>query len=495
MPKPIRFSFTALLERVSQAIPVGVMVYLVGGALRDELLHRPVHDLDFVVAGEAIKVSRQVADRMGAAFFPMDAEHDVGRCILTQSDGSRLVLDFTAMRGPDLESDLRLRDFTINAMAVDLRSPETLIDPLHGGQDLHDQCVRACSPSTFLDDPLRILRGIRLAIAFQLKFETGTLQYLKAAIPGLSSVSPERLRDEIFRILEGKQPGTAMRMMDILGVTPLIMPELTGLKQVTQSAPHTLDVWEHTLATLDRLEQVLEVLSTDADLAEGANWAYGLLSLRLGRYRQQLFDHLADRLNPDRSLRSLIFSAALYHDAGKPATRTLDETGRIRFYTHDEVSAQLAARWGRDLHLSNHEIDRLVNMVRGHMRPNLFIHSHELPSRRAIYRFYREYGKSGVDIVILSIADTLATYGATLPRDTWIFHLDVARALLEAWWEKPQESVRPPILLTGHDLMDHFGLQEGPQIGQLLEAVREAQAIGFVNSRSDALDLVRERLK
>jgi tRNA nucleotidyltransferase/poly(A) polymerase len=128
------------------------------------LLGRTIHDLDFALAGDAIRSGRRVADALGGAFYPLDTERGTGRVILTQADGARQVLDFARLRGPDLESDLRGRDFTINAIALDLHHPQQLIDPLNGANDLRAQQLRACSLTSLSDDPLRGLRRARRLI-------------------------------------------------------------------------------------------------------------------------------------------------------------------------------------------------------------------------------------------------------------------------------------------------------------------------------------------
>jgi tRNA nucleotidyltransferase/poly(A) polymerase len=186
--------------------------------------------------------------------------------------------------------------------------------------------------------------------------------------------------------------------------------------------------------------------------------------------------------------------AALYHDAGKPLTKSVGEDGRIHFYEHEDVGAKLVSSRARQLHLSNAELDRLHTIVKHHMRPLWLAQTGNPPSDRAIYRFFRDTQEAGVDICLLSLADTLATYGPTLPQDVWANHLNIIRSLLEAWWEKPGESVSPPALLTGHDLIEKLGMKPGPKIGQILEAVREAQASNKVHTRSEALKYA-EKLK
>jgi hypothetical protein len=172
----------------------------------------------------------------------------------------------------------------------------------------------------------------------------------------------------------------------------------------------------------------------------------------------------------------------------------VDEHGRLRFFNHDVIGADVVEARASALHLSNAEIARLKVIVRHHMRPFLLAQSGEMPTPRATYRFFRDTGAAGVDICLLSLADVLATYGPTLPPDVWERHLTIVRTLLEAWWDYPHERVTPPVLVKGDDLIKELGLKPGVQIGELLEYIREAQIVGMVTDRKSALDLARQWL-
>jgi len=366
---------------------------------------------------------------------------------------------------------------------------------LGGAADLRSRQLRVCSATALEDDPVRILRGIRLASSLRYRLLPETLRLLRLALPGLQRVSPERVRDELFRILESPALGASLRIMDKLGVLAQVLPELPALKGVVQPSPHVYDAWEHTLATVERLRSVWAVLDVNDIPDEAANLNMGLLSLRLGRFREQSHAHYTTRLNPDRSLKGLVTLAALYHDAAKPHTGSYDASGELHFYDHDQAGALLARRRATELHLSNDEIHRVETIVRGHMRPLLLGQSGQLPSPRAMYRFYRDTGPAGVDVCYLSLADYLATYGPAASQDAWLHHLDVVRLLLSAWWERQAEVVSPPPLLNGNTLIERFSLAPGPQVGKLLEAVREAQAAGQVSSQDEALKWVESLLE
>ncbi len=470
-------------------------VFLVGGALRDFFLHTPSHDLDFSLPGQAIPAARRVADALQAGFFVLDTERETARVVLESPSGQHTFLDFARFRAATLEDDLRDRDLTINAMAVDIRQPDHLIDPLDGLQDLREKRLRACSPTAFLDDPLRILRTVRLATKLRFHITPETRKAMREATGRLTHVSAERLRDELFHILEGPRPAAAIRALDLLGVLPYLLPELPAMHGVTQSTPHIHDVWNHTLATLDRLDQVLHVLGLEHDEEATAELHSGLISLWLGRYRTQIAKHMAAALHPYRSHRALLRFAALYHDVAKPQTRSIDPDGRIRFFHHDSVGAQTIAERAQALRLSNPEVERLRVIVQHHLRPHHLAKTPPPPSRRAIYRFFRDTGAAGVDICLLSLADELAIAEHTLDQDTWDRYVQTIRALLEAWWEHPEEQVAPPSLVSGRDLIHLLGAEPGPGLGALLEAIREAQAVGLIHTREQAIEFARRQLE
>lgn len=485
MKEPLHFP--PILDQIVQYLPDEVEVYLVGGAVRDTLLNRKIRDLDFIVAGNSLEIARKLADRIGASYFTMDEERGTARLVLDDPQSGRMFLDFSTMRGTTLEKDLRERDFTINAMAVSVRNYQKILDPLSGAVDLVNHKLRACSSSSIQNDPVRILRAVRFAGEYDLEITPDTRLIMRSSIEGLSGVSAERIRDELFRILSGIQPARAIRVLDILGALPLILPELPALKGVEQSSPHISDVWEHTLNLLNRLEVILDVLTGDYNPDDAANLLIGMAVARLGRYRNQLTDHLAISINVDRSLRGLLFFAALYHDTGKPRAKHMGDGGRIHFYDHERIGSELASRQAKKLHLSNLEIKRINNIIRNHMRPILLAQSDDPPTRRAVYRFFRDTGIAGVDICLLTLADTLATYGTGISTDKWQKQIDVIRALYQAWWEYPEEYIRVSALLSGGDLINELNLKPGPLIGELLDLLREAQVVGLVHTREQAI--------
>jgi len=493
---PVHYSYSPLIDKVRDALP-NQEIHLVGGAVRDMLLKRLSRDLDFALPSNGISSARRVANALNADFMVLDDERDTGRVIVIESDGARTFLDFAAYRGTTLDEDLRARDFTINAIAYDLRA-STIIDPLNGASDLRAKTIRACLQTSITDDPVRILRAVRQAATFDFKIERETRKLMQQGAHLLTNISPERKRDELFKILEGPKPAASMRALEMLDVFPHLLPELSALKGMEQSLPHVYDVWEHTLSVLGYLEETLAALGADKSSEKISDPLIAILISHLVRFRERFAAHFAKSLNTDRSVRAALFFAAVYHDVEKPATKSVDEAGRIRFFDHDIRGAEVAAKRGQAFNLSNDEVERIQTIIKNHMRFHFFTSrmegdKHE-PSRKAIYRFFRDSGEAGVDIVLLGLADLRGTRGPAIAQETWMAALEVAKILLENYWEKRQETIAPPRLLDGNDLMRELNLEPGRIIGQLLEAIREGQATGKINTREEAISSAHEWL-
>lgn len=467
---------------------------MVGGAVRDILTGSQVHDIDLALSGNVLQITRKLADAVGGAYYPLDTERDTGRIVLMPEGKPRLIIDLASLRGKGIREDLLGRDFTVNAIAINLHQPDSLVDPLQGAADLHAKRLRACSDHALIYDPVRVLRAVRLAFTHQLVITAETRQQMHQAATMLDQVSIERIRDELFRILSGSYVPQAIRTLDMFGALKIILPELESLKNLTQSPPHAFNAWEHTFSVLAWLQNVLTILGSvhDPDLA--GNLSTGLLVMRLGRFRQQISEHMNVSLTPDRSIRSLVMLAALYHDIGKPLTQKMDEDGRIRFFEHERIGAEITEERARQLRLSSDEADRLKLIVHHHMRPMLLAQAQTQPSRRAVYRFFRDTNRAGVDVCLFSLADFLGTYGFTLPQIEWGHHLGIVRELLESWWDRNKTVVYPPRLLNGHQIIQRYGLEPGPEIGRILDEVLEAQASGDVTTLSEAFLLVEKIL-
>lgn len=465
-------------------------VWLVGGAVRDHLLGISSRDLDFAVDGEARQLARRVADRLCADYFDLDPARDAGRVLYGAPDGAQWTLDFSRLRASELEADLVRRDFTVNALAVDLRHPQPWIDPTGGAADLRARRLRACSAQSIREDPVRALRAVRLALGLSLKLEPSTTALVREARGALALVSAERVRDEVMRTLDLARPASAVRLLDQLGLLQDVFPELDSLRGLEQPPQHAYDALVHTLAVCDHLSELLAVLGTQPDEERSADLTLGLASVQLGRFRQSIQAVLAQTLAGGRGLRALLMLAALYHDVGKSLTGSRDAAGKLRFLGHEARSAEMAASWAERMRLSRSETERLQLVVANHMRPGQLETSRPI-TPRAIYRYYRHLGQAGIDVVLLSLADFLGKHHPPPPQQAWAGRLTTGRVLLEAYFERSMQFVDPPRLVDGEILMNALGIEPGRVVGELLEVVREAQVEGEVTTPEQAIELAR----
>jgi poly(A) polymerase len=461
--------------------------YLVGGVLRDVLLERDTADIDIAVKGDALEIAHQVAAALGGKYVLLDEINKVGRVILVNEE-ERLELDFSTLRG-NIEQDLAQRDFTIDAMAVDLsqlgKEPidVKLIDPFDGWNDLGQGVIRVVAETAFESDAVRLLRAVRLAaeLGFTIDNETETL--IQRYCHLIASVAGERLRDELLRLLAVSQTRRFLYYLDELGLVTAIIPELAQAKGVKQPKEHFWNVFEHSIETVDTVDFLLR---------EGA-WEYaGDQVLAVAPWSAKLAQHFDSEVSSGSTRRLLLKLAALLHDIAKPQTKTIEANGRIRFLGHAQQGAAMAVNILERLRFSTKEVKLVETMVRHHLRPGQISHN-GLPTRRAIYRYFRDTGEAGIDILFLSLADHLATRGPHLEPAQWQEHTQTVEYVLQQRFQE-ESLVSPPKLIDGHDLINIFGLSPGPRIGELLEAVREAQAAGELATREEALSYMREHL-
>jgi poly(A) polymerase len=214
---------TAHISLLETLLPDSGECYLVGGALRDWLLERPVSDFDFITPGDPTELAQCFAAAAGGSWFPLDAERRQSR-VVANREGKRFTYDFAPFRGPDLAADLHGRDFTINTLAMPLRAgrDQPLVDPLGGRWDIERRQLRACAPQAFADDPLRILRGVRHAVQLGFLLEETTLLLMREAVPLLQRVAPERIRAELAAIFAASPMAAALQLLRDLDLLPTL---------------------------------------------------------------------------------------------------------------------------------------------------------------------------------------------------------------------------------------------------------------------------------
>jgi len=447
-------------------------VYLVGGTVRELALGQISPDLDLAVSAQTLELARELAQTLGGTFVLLDEQERTARVVWRQE-----ILDLAEFRGTGLEGDLRGRDFTLNALAMDLeavlgRRPLELIDPLGGLADLKQGLIRMVAAENLAYDPLRLLRAYRFAATHGFRLNPETAAAIAQYAGLFPRVAGERVHQELFLLLAAPQAAPVLREMDRSGLLTQVLPELMDMKGVAQDGFHHLDVFHHAVATVAHLEAVLTRPQT----------FFGELAPEVAR-------HAAPAPRP-----ALLKLAALFHDAGKPRVQERRaDPDRYTFYYHEKMGVEIFTAAAQRLRMSNEEIRGVVKLIQLHMRPFLLmpLFRQGRLSIRALGRLVRAARRDLPGLFTLAMADSLAAQGSQKPRDSEKVLADLADAAYRFLKERLEPQERQPRLISGHDLIKVLGLKPGPRFRRLLTAVEEAQWEGTVTTREEALDLVR----
>jgi poly(A) polymerase len=467
---------------VARAALAGQPAWLVGGAVRDRLLGRPLTDLDLVVDGDPEQAARAIARAAGkAACFALSEDFGAWRVVARDRAWQA---DLERLRGGSLEADLELRDFTVNAIAEPIEGGGA-IDPLGGLEDLSARRLRMAGQGAFADDPLRVLRLVRIAVELNLEPEEQTSAAARAQAGELVGVSAERVFVELRRTISSPRARHGLELLDELGAMAVVMPELAALQGIEQSRFHHLDVYGHTLAVLDRTIE----LQADPAAILGEEHAAELRAL--------LDEPLANELTRGEALRW----GALLHDAAKPLTRGVrPEDGRVTFVGHDVAGAELARTVLAGLRASERLRAHVAALVHNHLRLGFLVHEPQPLARRTVYAYLHACDPVEVDVTLLSVADRLAGrsgdsrqrrvspgFGRGDNAQRAIdAHLAVARGMLaDALRWRVEGSPRP--LVRGDELAAELGIPTGPGLGELLGELAAAQYAGEIATREQAL--------
>lgn len=430
--------------------------WLVGGAVRDELLGLSSRDFDLAVDGDAKGLARALGARTGANCFALSEAFGAWR--VTAADRAWQV-DLTPLTGPSLEADLANRDLTVNAIARPLAGGE-LIDPFGGVTDLRAGRLAMVSPGAFTADPLRVVRLARIAAELAFSVTAATLAAARDAAPALTTVAGERIYAELRQIVAAGDPGEGLSRLEWTGASAVILPELVALHGVEQNVYHHLDVYDHTLATLS------SQIGLQADPA-------GVLGVPEAPVRAFLAEPLADEMSRGEVLRW----AALLHDIAKPQTRSVTDTGRITFFHHDVQGAQVARAILGRLRASERVATQVAELTRHHLRLGFLVHQRPL-GPRDVFAYLATCEPVSADVTLLSVADRLATRGRNGERAI-AAHLDLAREMWPAALDWHARRPRPPV--RGDDLAAALGRPAGPWLTPALEELTAARYSGEID--------------
>ncbi|HEY3265715.1 MAG TPA: HD domain-containing protein [Armatimonadota bacterium] len=471
-------------EAIIEALEGLAGVWAVGGAVRDWAIGRPFKDLDIAVEGDVRSAGAAVMAAVGGHFFLMHPASQTARVAF--ADGAWV--DIVPLPH-GLEADLQRRDYTVNALAAPIgmlrrpapspmpaAPPPGVVDPTGGWGDLRAGIVRLTHSTALEEDPLRTLRGLRVATTLRFATEPSTWRAIERCAPLLARVSPERVRDEWLALLDAPRARDGVARAADLGLLDVVLPEWRELEGVTQNPYHHLDVWDHTLDVLHQFDAMLSRTALEPPL----------------RLPDDLYDdvsaYLGETVSAPHTRRALIRQAMLMHDSGKPATRTEDGVGRVRFHGHEGASADTARDWAHRFRLSGKERDFLTGVVGLHMRPGALVDPGV--TERAVKRFLRDAGPAAPALFILNAADRLAARGPWTTDEEVDTQVEGTWRLLRLWFEM-KHTVALPLPLSGRDLMSAYNLPAGPRIGRLIQMLRDIHLDAPFPDRTAAVEAAR----
>ncbi len=471
--------FVRLVQQHVAGVPV--RIFVVGGTIRDVLLRRPLIDHDFVVQGDTQGTAKMLAERLGASYVPLEKQWDMSRVVLQHKERSGKTtvhyLDFSALRGATIHEDLLQRDFTINAMALDLAQEAgsrsaSLIDPTGGYRDIEHGIIKMVHPKNVQSDPVRILRAFRFSSTLGFTISSETERTLSEFAGSLWTSAGERIQEELIKLMSSPSSFSAISHMDRCGILAVLFPELLPLRGLYQGPKHHEDAWCHTLSSYNAFEELAK-----RDYLDLCPWDRAI------RKEMQKKAHVVP----------LIKLGLLFHDVGKATTHAIGNDGHPHFYGHDREGAKMTLDLAKRLRLSRMDQHMLWNLVKYHMWP---LHLYKAASMgrmsdRAVIRFFRRLGSQAPAVLLLSLADATAKSGQDPSKEHIGPFERFIVSLLDVYYRKDAAGIRLRPLLNGRDIIEHLGLPEGPMIGRLLEAVHEARVSGKVQNRTEALEFVR----
>ncbi|WP_419175505.1 CCA tRNA nucleotidyltransferase [Desulfosediminicola sp.] len=468
---------TALMSLYDKS---GTPMYIVGGPVRDWLLDLECHDFDITVPDGAELLCRELIRLLGeGAYVQLGTDdEEAARVVWRGFD-----IDVSSFRGgvATIEEDLALRDYTVNAIAVNLadavkgssaRTPDyMLIDPLNGVQDLFNRRLRHC-PNAFEADPLRMLRGYRFVATLGFDLAPDTLEEIREQSDAICRIAAERIRYELDKIMATDYAAEVLWQMDESEILCQLLPELYEGIDVEQPDFHHLDVFHHNFQTLHEMEQLLAVPGKIYPDCKDEVIAY----------------------TKDGNTRRCLKWAALLHDIGKPAAMGEARNGsRVTFYGHDEIGRAQFEVIARRLRWSNEDRERTGHLVAMHMHPFHLcnVRRGEKLTRRAALKLCKRAGDDLPGLFLLAMSDSLASQGELKPQSMEKELVELYSELTQIYREHILPALTGPPLLGGKELIDEFGLTPGPVFKEILGELEMLQVEGVIESKEQAVSWAR----
>lgn len=433
-------------------------IYLVGGAVRDYLLGKTTCDKDILV-NNAESFAKEFARKNNATFITLDSENRIYRVVLRDKIN---YLDITEPIEGSLEKDLRRRDFTINAIAINLKTKK-IIDINNGQEDIKNRVIRSISEDNLVDDPLRILRAFRFSATLGFEIEQGTLEQIKRHKDLILNPAKERVNYEILKLFQGEYtPQVLLMASDII---ELLYPVFTDVKKVPKNTHHHLGLYEHSVETVNQIQQIYNTCSDE--VREHMN------KVDFGGFSR---------------LAHLKF-AGFFHDIGKFSTWTI-EGDRHRFIKHDDVGSKMAKEILKQNKFSKKQIEYITSMIKNHIYPSQVVSAENINDK--IYmRYIRKMEDNVIDNIILAQADRLSARGSAITDEIVNDNISRLNKLLEFYLMIKPKLKPIPKLLTGQEIMEIKNIPQSPILGKIISALKEEQSEGNILTKAEAVEFVK----
>jgi len=447
--------------------------FVVGGAVRDRLLGRTTLDLDIVVPYDPEKAAGKLAARLKGRAFPLHVDLGIFRVV-----AGELHVDIARQQGKDLAADLDRRDLSVNALAVPLAAwgdrawKKQVIDRHAGLADLTKKRLVPVSKTAFREDPLRLLRTFRIGAELGFSIPPDTTRLIASQRKLAARPAAERVREEFLRAFATTRAYPALVSMEKSGVLDVLFPPSATLRRTAPDYYGAGGVLKHTLDSVKFFEEIVETL---------ASW--------FPKHHKKIRAYLAEPITGHPRLAHCKW-ALLLHDIGKPKTAKMLD-GRLRFFEHEHVGADMVARLSERYRWSSEETTRYARLVRNHMRPGNLA-THPEVTDKAVNRFFRDLEDDGISMLLVSLADHLTYLNAAQRRRRDSAHERVTIDMVNQYYSE-RKKILPERILTGHDVMKAFGLPPSPIIGKLLVEAHEAQVDGLVKNVKQALAFLKPR--
>jgi len=485
--------YLSYFDDVAKVLPREDYCFIVGGWVRDRILGEPIGyniDVDFLTTADPVEVAKKLAQRIGGHFFVFEKKglfikRPVIASVVLNIPPYRYRFDFSPLRKKNMEralvEDLMERDFTANAMAVNLDdvlsigAKQTIIyDPTGGIRDLERGLLRPVSLDNLKKDPVRILRGFRIALEKGLNLTEDFYSFVKERGNLILESPAERITYELFKIMKAKGSAKVFRELYKYNLLEVIIPEIKEMRKVkSQGEKHIYPLDEHTFRTLEYAEKVWERREEYIGEELSENIGKKIVLGEFGDYE-------------------LLKWGALLHDIGKPYTFKIIN-GKVTFYEHDKVGAELVKTIGKRLRWGQEATDFVEKLVRYHLRPFYLRESLKKGTlgRKGMAKFWKECGEVAPHLFLLSFADALASGDKKEDLETL---RETVRRLVEFKKEVLEEEEIKP-LLNGREIMELLGIKPGKLVGELKRHLEEAQLEGLVKTKEEAIEFIKKKFK